>query len=112
MRYVPSFPPPVSPVDTEGVKPVSQARPVRPIVKPAVPPIVFTHYRRREEMGVERRGALEPVQRRSELDRRSFCRRIGKERDRLLLLDSRAELERRRNNRRQADFRTNIDEEI
>ena len=53
-----------------------------------------------------------PVQQRSDMDRRSVCRRIGKERDKLLLLDSRGVLERRRNNRRQADFRTNVDEEI
>lgn len=114
MRYVPSFPPPVSPLDTEGVKPVGHARPVRPVTKPATPPIVFTHYRRKGEAGVEEQAALAPASRRSELelDRRSVCRRIGKERDKLLLLDSRAELERRRRNRRQADFRTNIDEEI
>jgi hypothetical protein len=109
---VPSFPPPVSPTDKEGVKPVGQARPVRPVTKSAIPPIVFAHYRRAAEVGAEERTARAPVEHRSELDRRSVCRRIGKERDKLLLLDSRAELERRRNNRRQADFRTNIDEEI
>ena len=64
------------------------------------------------EAGAEERTDEESVERRAEMERRSFCRRIGKERDKLLLLDSRAELERRRNNRRQADIRTNVDEEI
>lgn len=108
MRYVPSIPPPASPPDTEGVKPVFHARAVRPVGKPVVAPIVFTHYRR---VGEAQTGRA-PAVRRSEMDRRTVCRRIGKEHGKLLLLDSRALLERRRNNRRQADFRTNVDEEI
>lgn len=110
MRYVPSIPPPVSPADTEGVKLVERARAVRPVSRPVVAPIVITHYRRPAEAGAEER-VEEGVEHRTETDRRSFCRRIGKERDKLLL-DSRADQERRRNNRRQADIRTNIDEEI
>ena len=112
MRYVPSFPSPVSPVDTEGVKPVGLSRPVRPVSRPVIPPTVFTHYRRAAEASAEEHAAAAPANRRSDLDRRNVCRRIDKERNKLLLLDSRAVLERRRNNRRQADFRTNIDEEI
>lgn len=106
MRYVPSFPPPVSPVDTNGVKPVSHARPVRAVTKSLIPPVVFTHYRAAE------RSVQAPAERRSRMDRRTVCRRIGKEHDKLLLLDSRAVLERRRNSRRVEDLRTSIDEEI
>ena len=108
MRYVPSFPSPVTPVDTNGVKPIDHARPVRAVTPLVTPPIVFTHYRAAVATGEEEQVA----ERRFRLDRRAVCRRIGHERDKLLLLDSRAVLERRRNNRRQADVRTNIDEEI
>lgn len=74
---------------------------------------MFMHYRSKVEAGTEEQAVGAPVERRSDMDRRKFCRRIGKERDKLLLLDSRAVFEeRRRNNRRQADFRTNVDEEI
>ena len=107
MRYVPSFPPPVTPVDTNGVKSIDHARPVRAVTQSVTPPIVFTHYRVVAAMGEEERV----VERRFRIDRRAICRRIDNERDKLLL-DSRAVLERRRNNRRQADVRTNIDEEI
>jgi len=107
MRYVPSFPPPVTPVETNGVKPIDHARPVRAVTPSVTPPIVFTHYRAAVATGEEERT----VERRARMERRAVCRRIGNERDKLLL-DSRAALERRRNNRRQADVRTNIDEEI
>ena len=111
MRYVPSIPPLVSPADTEGVKLVERARPVRPVSRPIVAPIVITHYRRPAEAGAEGRADEDAEHRRAETDRRIFCRRVDKERDKLLL-DSRADQERRRNNRRQADIRTNVDEEI
>lgn len=112
MRYVPSFPPPVSSVDTNGVKPISHARPVRAVTQSVIPPVVFMHYRAAEEAGTEGRSAQAPAERRSRMDRRTVCRRIGKEHDKLLLLDSRAVMERRRNSRRVEDLRTSIDEEI
>lgn len=112
MRYVPSIPPPVSPFDNEAVKPVAQTSSVRPVTAPSAPPIVFTHYRRLGDVGREVPVVEEVGERRSYSDRRYVCRRIDKERDKFLLLDSRAEWERRRNSRRHADLRTNIDEEI
>lgn len=112
MRYVPSLPLPVSPLDTEGRKQVDPARAVRPVTTPVVPPIVITHYRHTGEADAGARSAPPRLERRSVAERRNLCRRFVRGRDKLPLLNSRAGLERRRNNRRQADFRTNVDEEI
>lgn len=112
MRYVPSNAPSVSPPDTEGVRQVARVRAVRPVARPMVAPIVATHYRRAGETAIGDRAGEEEVEHRVAAERRGICRRIGKEGDKQVFLDSRAGRERRRNNRRQADIRTNVDEEI
>lgn len=112
MRYVPSLPPAVSPVDTEARKQVGQARAVRRVTEPAVPPIVITHYRRMGEAGAGAQALQPAVERRVLADRRQFCRRLLKAWDKFPLLNSRGGPERRRRNRRQADFRTNVDEQV
>lgn len=111
VRYVPSIPPPVSAVETDDVKHVFNARSVQPVNAPSVPPMVFMHYRHAMVEGAEQPAGTS-VQRRSETDRRIQCRRTSGKQNKFLLLDSRAEVERRRNNRRQADLRTSIDEEV
>lgn len=111
MRYVPSLPPAVSPVDTEARKQVGQARAVRPVSEPAIPPIVISHYRRTGEAGGPQ-PVQPPVERRTLADRRQICRRLVNGRDKFPQLDSRGEKERRRRNRRRADVRTNVDEQV
>jgi len=104
MRTIPSLPPPIA-VPEEGpeVKALGASRAARRVTEPAKPPRVVSRYTplpQREESKEEHRSGE---------DRRKLCRRLDKNIH--PLMDTRADMDRRCRNRREADIKTNVEEE-
>lgn len=103
MRTIPSLPPPIT-VPEEGpeVKALGASRAARRVTEPAKPPRVVSRYtpQKREDAKEEHRSGE---------DRRKLCRRLDKNIH--PLMDTRADMDRRRRNRREADIKTNVEEE-
>ena len=109
MRFVPSLPPLPSSVEGEEPEPVRAIQPVRPVEPRTRVPQVIQRFGPRAKM---EEGASGPTVVRLELrtksDRREWCRRLQHGHP---FLDTRSDLERRKNRRRDSDIVTTLDEE-
>ena len=110
MKYVPSLPPPA--IETEDIwatNSVPRVRPVKPVQKRTLPPMVSHPQHARPEMLP---GSVEEAERRHEKpfqERRMYCRRIA---HRFILEELRSGVERRRHKQRKDDAADHIDEKI
>ncbi|MBU0592130.1 MAG: hypothetical protein ABIG70_14020 [Pseudomonadota bacterium] len=112
MRNVPSIPP-LSPAaaDAMDVKPVSYLRAAQVVGERSLTPLVFPHHRTLEKSEPDTSSGTPPSEdRRREVERRRFCRRINQKDTGLY--DTRAAEERRSGNRRESDITTKIEENI
>ena len=109
MRYVPALPPIPSPVEGEEPGPVRAIRPARPVEPRTRVPRVIQHFRPGARVDeVAGRPTVEWVEKRATNDRRGLCRRLQHEPP---FLDTRSDVERRKNKRRDGDIVTTLDEE-
>lgn len=104
MRYTSSLPPLAGVPDTGEVKELRHVQAVRPVSARLFPERVTERYPHREAVAEE---ALQE-EKRSDEERRLFCRRIEPAKP---LLETRSSFERRRKNRRLGDIATAVDEE-
>jgi len=106
MRFVPSLPPPAEVPDAVEIKELRHAQAVRPVRERLFPAHIAEHYPHQETANEP--PALPVEEKRSDEERRLFCRRIAPAEP---LLETRSSVERRRKNRRQDDAATSVDEE-
>lgn len=107
MRYAPSLPPLAEVPDAVEIRELSHIQAVRPVRERLFPAHIAEHYPHREA-ATEQPASLEE-EKRSDEERRLFCRRIAPAEP---LLETRSSIERRRKNRRQGDTATSVDEEV
>lgn len=107
MRFAPSLPPAVEIPDAVEIKELRHAQAVRPIRERLFPPRIVEHYPRHETAAEAPTPAVE--EKRSDEERRLFCRRIAPAEP---LLETRSSVERRKKNRRLDDTATSVDEEV
>jgi len=109
MRYVPSLPPLPSVKEEEELHPLRAIRPVRPVEPRTRVPRVIQRFepKARAEEGAGGPSAVQ-LEQRTKNDRREWCRRLQHGHP---FLDTRSDLERRKNKRRDRDIVTTLDEE-
>lgn len=108
MRFVPSPPPPVAPVESEEPQPLKAVRPVRRVEPRTRVPQVIQRFRRKEKPVEAAGGAASFREKRLGEDRRKWCRRLQRDNP---LLNTRCGEERRKKIRRSGDVATTLDEE-
>ena len=110
MRFVPSFPPPIT-VPEEGLeaKALARVKPVKPIQARTLPPLVVQRHARPENPS----GLSGQQEKRRDThvhgERRTYCRRI----EHLpILFELRSVPDRRRQRQREGDVTGHVDEEV
>lgn len=107
MRFAPSLPPPVEIPDAVEIKELRHAQAVRPVRERLFPAHIAEHYPHQET--ATEAPTLPAEEKRSDEERRLFCRRIAPAEP---ILETRSSFERRKKNRRQGDTATSVDEEV
>jgi len=108
MKFVNSLPPLAETPDAVGIRELQRAQAVRPLRERLFPAHIVEHYPHQEAVAEQAFVELKE-DKRSDKERRQFCRRIESVK---LLLDTRSHIERRRINRRRDDAATSVDEEV